>query len=338
MLRARVLSSQRISAMPISTTCPGCKAIFRLAEELAGKKVKCQKCQGLFVVPTGEGGTIEPGIYVPEERKRAVVASSVAKAESAPTRPEDIPMMARVAANDEIERDQDDERRAPSKPRRNERRPRRDDNPKPKSGLLPIVLVLCGLGLFSCILLIGVMAFWHLAAEAPRQRPIIGGRNRKQAFAQKDFAQNGLPGGFNRDPVRPVNNTPATEIKLGADGIFRQESELTVQDSLNPDNKRHKHYAIQLEEGKRYQIDLEVPLNPRALGQNKHFFDAFLFLVDDANKIVAENDDIEQGVNQNSRIIHACTRTATYKIEATFFDNLDGQELGPFTLTVRELK
>jgi hypothetical protein len=279
---------------------------------------------------------MEPGIYVGEERKLTAVESPSANAHSAPTRPEDIPMMARVSANDEVDRDVDDERRAPSKPRRSERRPRREDNPKPKSGMLPIVLVLCGLGLFSCIVLIGVVAFWHLAAEAPRQRAMIGARNRKQAFVQKDFAQNGLPGGFNRDPVRPVNQTPATEIKLGADGVFRQESELTVQDSLNPDNKHHKHYAIQLEEGKRYQIDLE-----------SIHFDAFLFLLDNENNKVAENDDAdgppEPGKvhNQNSRIVHVPLKTGLFKIEATFFDNSltgDFRQLGPFTLTIRELK
>ena len=37
--------------MPITTSCPGCKALFRLPEELAGKNVRCQKCERLFLVP-----------------------------------------------------------------------------------------------------------------------------------------------------------------------------------------------------------------------------------------------------------------------------------------------
>jgi predicted Zn finger-like uncharacterized protein len=321
--------------MPISTTCPSCKAIFRLAEELAGKKVKCQKCQSLFVVPAGEAGTMEPGVYVPEDAMLTSVESPAGKTQPAATRPEDIPVMARFAVN-EVDRDDNEERRTPTKPRRDERRPRRDEQPKPRSGLLPIVLALCGLGLFSCIVLIGGIALWHLVADRPAPpRPMIGMGNRKQAFAPQGMAKNGLPGGFNQDPVRPVNKTPATEIKLGADGIFRQESELTVQDPLNPDQKRHKHYAIQLEEGKRYQIDL----------QSAHF-DAFLFLLDDANKIVAENDDVEppggaKPHNQDSRIVYAPLKTGLFKIEATFFDNSimgDGRQLGPFTLTIRELK
>jgi predicted Zn finger-like uncharacterized protein len=329
--------------MPISTTCPSCKAIFRLAEELAGKTVKCQKCQNLFVVPSGEAGTMEPGVHVPEEREQTAVESPAANAQAAPTRPEDIPVLARFAVNDAVDRHEEDERPTPPKPRRSERRPRRDENPKPRSRLLPIVLALCGLGLFSCIVLIGVMAVWHLAAEPPPQRPMIGVRNRKPDFVQKDFAQNGMPGGFNRDPVRPMNKTPATEIKLGADGIFRQETELTLQDPLNPDNKRHKHYAIQLEEGKRYQIDMKVTKNVvRNRGQEKQF-DAYLYLLDDANKIVADNDDVEPpgGPNphdQDSQIIFTAPRTATYKIEATYFINFPGDDsIGEFILTVRRL-
>lgn len=37
--------------MAIATTCPNCKASFRLAETLAGKKVRCQKCSQVFAVP-----------------------------------------------------------------------------------------------------------------------------------------------------------------------------------------------------------------------------------------------------------------------------------------------
>src|SRR5258708_6345240 len=47
-----------MSAMSIATTCPNCKALFRLDNELAGKKVKCQKCQHLFVVPEPSDGTV----------------------------------------------------------------------------------------------------------------------------------------------------------------------------------------------------------------------------------------------------------------------------------------
>ena len=44
--------------MTITTTCPGCNALFRLPAELAGQEVRCQTCERLFTVPappaTGE--------------------------------------------------------------------------------------------------------------------------------------------------------------------------------------------------------------------------------------------------------------------------------------------
>jgi predicted Zn finger-like uncharacterized protein len=310
--------------MPISTTCPNCKAIFRLADELAGKKVKCQKCESLFVVPTGVAGTMVPGARLPEEPKKTPIESSPAQAE--PTRPAEIPVTSQLAEKNQVDRQDDDDRRTPARPRRSERRPRYDESPKTRSVLLPILLALAGLGIFACVVVIAGSVIWQLA-EDERPQPQFGGRNRNPGFARKNFEAKGVRGGFNQLPIRPINQNPATEIKLGADGLFHQESELTLQDPPNPDNKRHKHYAIHLEEGKRYQIDLE-----------SIHFDAFLFLLDDANNIVAENDDIEEVVNQNSRIVYLCPRTATYKIEATFFANPDGRELGPFTLIVRELK
>jgi predicted Zn finger-like uncharacterized protein len=37
--------------MPISVTCPKCQATYRLADDMAGKKLKCQKCNGAITVP-----------------------------------------------------------------------------------------------------------------------------------------------------------------------------------------------------------------------------------------------------------------------------------------------
>src|SRR5262245_31743436 len=40
--------------MPIPTHCPSCRARFALADELAGKTVRCQRCQTTFSVPQPE--------------------------------------------------------------------------------------------------------------------------------------------------------------------------------------------------------------------------------------------------------------------------------------------
>jgi predicted Zn finger-like uncharacterized protein len=45
---------QRATPMPIPTSCPSCQARFSLADELAGKTVRCQRCQTTFSVPQPE--------------------------------------------------------------------------------------------------------------------------------------------------------------------------------------------------------------------------------------------------------------------------------------------
>src|SRR5829696_7977524 len=46
--------------MSMAIHCPNCKALFRLDEEMAGKKVRCQKCQQIFVVTRPELEVSEP--------------------------------------------------------------------------------------------------------------------------------------------------------------------------------------------------------------------------------------------------------------------------------------
>ena len=206
--------------------------------------------------------------------------------------------------------------------------------------MLPILLTLMGLGLFACIggsVLVAV----RILAKQPQQPPMVV-QKMPQGFRPRGGFKNG-PVGANGIAGRAPNRTPTIELKLRPDGSVHVESELTLQDELNPDDKRHKHYVIQLEEGKRYQIDMKVPKTVIVNNRQMKQFDAYLYLIDDADKIVAENDDIEPPIgnkpgNQDSQIIYTAERTAIYKIEATFFDNLDGLELGPFILTVRELK
>jgi ribosomal protein S27E len=40
--------------MPISLKCHGCRSTLKVRDELAGRKVKCPRCQTVLVVPEGE--------------------------------------------------------------------------------------------------------------------------------------------------------------------------------------------------------------------------------------------------------------------------------------------
>ena len=69
--------------MAISTTCPGCKALFELPDDLAGESVRCEKCGEIFEVPALEA------LDVPEE---AELVSDAAEPEVADAVPEPAPV------------------------------------------------------------------------------------------------------------------------------------------------------------------------------------------------------------------------------------------------------
>jgi predicted Zn finger-like uncharacterized protein len=69
--------------MPITTSCPGCKSLFRLPEDLAGQEVRCQKCAQLFVVPMPITGATDPSVVAPEAPPAA--PPSTAPPEEAPS-------------------------------------------------------------------------------------------------------------------------------------------------------------------------------------------------------------------------------------------------------------
>jgi hypothetical protein len=75
-----------------------------------------------------------------------------------------------------------------------------------------------------------------------------------------------------------------------------------------------------LQAGQVYVIDLESTA-----------FDAALRLHDGQGKLLAANDDIEPGVNLNSRLIITVSAAGRYRLVATSFDG----GTGAYTLTVR---
>ncbi len=73
--------------MPITTSCPGCKSLFRLPDDLAGQEVRCQKCAQLFVVPMPTTGATEPSVVAlqaPPEAPPPAAPPEDAPSEGAP--------------------------------------------------------------------------------------------------------------------------------------------------------------------------------------------------------------------------------------------------------------
>ena len=40
--------------MTISTSCPGCKSKYTVADSMAGKKAKCKKCGAILAIPKAD--------------------------------------------------------------------------------------------------------------------------------------------------------------------------------------------------------------------------------------------------------------------------------------------
>jgi hypothetical protein len=98
-------------------------------------------------------------------------------------------------------------------------------------------------------------------------------------------------------------------------------SEKRLTGSFTGPQKEQVH-EVQLQAGKTYAFDLE-----------SKEFDAFLRLHDARGQKLAENDDIEPGVIQDSRIVFRPREGGTYRLVAT---SVQGQGSGAYTLIIRE--
>jgi hypothetical protein len=88
------------------------------------------------------------------------------------------------------------------------------------------------------------------------------------------------------------------------------------------DQQKEQVHEVKLTAGKTYVFDLESTA-----------FDPFLRLQDKEGKKLAENDDIDPGVNRNSRIVLTPEASGTYRLVATAFT---GRGTGAYTLVIRE--
>ena len=121
--------------MPISLNCPQCQGKLRVADNLAGKKIKCPKCAALLPVATPQEGAIAVERQPKNERSAA-----------------DMPL------DDDREDDDDDE---PIRPRKIARNIRQDSASEAVSTIIPYknarALLAYYLGVFSLIPCLGLL-------------------------------------------------------------------------------------------------------------------------------------------------------------------------------------
>jgi hypothetical protein len=101
------------------------------------------------------------------------------------------------------------------------------------------------------------------------------------------------------------------------------KEQLTSQDPVYPGRGgRHKVHSVKLQEGKNYQIDMISTA-----------FDSYLFLEDSAGKVLMQDDD--SGGYPNARIIFRPSKTDTYRIVATTFEQAaPNRSPGAYAVTV----
>ena len=295
--------------MAIATTCPNCQALFRLPNELAGKKVKCQKCQGLFVVPRTDASTTSPGIQAGPAPKPREEPTSAAAPPALPLPPP--PVLAPAPEPDRAE-EYDEPTPRPKRSTESRRRPRREKASSGSGGMLALILVLVGVGVLSCFGCVVAGGIWFMSARnvGKKAEPIAIKDMPKIDGVKVDGIKDGKP-----PQVRPGD----IAVNFGADGNFRHVSQLTVADPRTLDGILHKAYVVRMEANRTYQIDLM-----------SNQFDAYLVLFNEAGLVVLEDDD--SGGNLNSRIIFSPNRTEVFRIEAS---SLGGNSVGAYTLNIQ---
>jgi predicted Zn finger-like uncharacterized protein len=321
--------------MPVAMKCPSCQAQFRLADELAGKKMKCKKCQQLFVVPKAEpaNGQGAPVLDMELDDKPAPAETAISTKPAPPAPPPKDP-------DDESAVEEDSGRKGPSKPPPLRKKNTPADRPPIKARRKPsasgsgamttIVMVLLGGGLLVCIGSMAIGGYFLFASggrgdphplPGPGQGPgpIVAGA--KKVAGVKVIVEPPPP-----PPPPPPKDPPGINVVFGADGVFRANTFVTTADPFSPFGGHHKLYIAQLEAGQTYQIDLSVGNKIKGMT-----FDPYLYLLDDDRKLLAEDND--GGGEPNARIVYQAERTGNYRILATHFGPL--KSVGSYNLTIR---
>ena len=322
--------------MAIATTCPNCKALFRLADEMAGKKVKCQKCAQVFTVATADAKA-DPDASVKRAIDMEIDAPKVAPAPPA----DDAPPDSAVTADDEPAVPSSKKAPPPPVGKKSKESPSRARRAPSDSGssatLIAILIVVIGGGLFACAGACGIGGWLYYASEdkpAKAADPAPLAANNDGANKDVGNPKGGKKGGGMPTVPPPLPPPPgpkgkgpaaaAATVTLAGDGTFRSDNVLNQTDARDPMFKYYKAYTIQMTAGKYYQIDMVSDLNNGG-------FDSYLILFDDQNQILARDDD--GGGYPNARILFQAKKAGNYRIHATHFG---GEAQGNFMLFVRQ--
>lgn len=352
--------------MPISTNCPKCAALFRLPDELAGRRVKCQRCGQIFQAPAATAPAVAspppPPLHPARPEKPAAEAEEViidarlvSEDEAPPANaaraiqaavPPPVPMdpprsperAAERSAPPRRPRDEDrDERRRPAR-----RRARTGTDPWVIVGIVGGIVLLIGAG---------VAGFTMIEPPQPQPQPMVQvappWMPPKAMGMVKD--DKGAPWGAKDGmamqfldkapdkPFAPVNPFPPNIIPPANPDLPPVADTQGIKIALTKGAYEAKHSMM-----------LADPIDPRRRAQCKLFlvaleagktyvideksqnFDAYLRLESAPGIQLAEDDD--GGGNRNARIRFTANQAGTFRVIATSL----GGGVGEFTLSIRD--
>lgn len=307
--------------MSDNLNCPGCAAPVRVPEGMAGKRARCPQCQMIFTVPTASAAPAKAAASSPQvDLFKDANRGEPARRES------------KKSVDYDRDRRHDDDWDDDDLPR-----PRVARKRSTSGSALPWVLGIGGLALLLIMFCGGGVAIIAIIGwRGAEKQPAAQAPKEKDKVAPMPVPPPGkAPFGAPPPPAmggQPVQGRfgPITRLQL-VNGMVQVNSQITFQDPVDPDpdaqGHRAKFYQIDLQAGRRYQIDMKSP--------NFQALDPYLRIEDASGRQLDANDDINPGVDLNAQIIFSPPATATYVVFATTFDN---NQVGPFTLTIRELK
>jgi predicted Zn finger-like uncharacterized protein len=200
--------------MSIRIICPSCRTLYALADHLAGKTVRCKKCNDTFTLPSTD------------------TVSSIGVKDKIQTKPQTLPCP--------LPRDEEEE--AP-RLRRQRRDDTDDDWPRPyrrsNRGLI-IGLIAGGIGLAMLLMGGGILALFFLLRSPSRAVPQVPNVPVRRPVPPAPLVRNGPPDIFVEDDGPPNADAVARALHhlKSANVLVRHEALRKLKDMLPDDEHR----------------------------------------------------------------------------------------------------
>ena len=222
--------------MPIQTTCPQCQSQYRLPDTQMGKRVRCKKCQSVFIA-----GEVVDAPVLKEASGDEVRAKRPSKMDTMVV--EELPVFDEVTTAPRshhappARRSYHDDR-----PRRDDYDDRRDEEPLPAAGS-SLPLILGGVGALVLLLGLGIVgAYFFMSSEPDQASTQTEGGTRGTGWPNNQTGRPIINRPANNDPPKPqdfdtalayVKNNDSTRRRMGLEYLQSARVDPSRRDQLD---------------------------------------------------------------------------------------------------------